>query len=734
MTPPTTLHLLLRDHKVVIPIFQRDFAQGRRDDKTAQVRREFLQAISEALESHDGSSLDLGLVFGAISQGELQLVDGQQRLTALFLVHWYLSRKCGIEWGSEGCFTYETRSSAGDFCQALLREPFIVTHEAPDIVLRNKPWFRSDWEKDPTVDGMLVVLGAIHSNPSFRVMGAAHWDRLTGKSPAISFIWSDMGSGAFDSIDAFYLKMNSRGKGLTTFEKFKAWLEDLVDTDSSYIELKAPEWSRKIDKEWTDLFWKRRNDNKTDDYAMFRFFTGCALTHLCSHSEVKSDLIQRVNNRQFLGTDDLRILFTPKTTAAVFQTLDGLTGVQRNMDQVDASLGGLAFFFRSGEPSLFGRFISESDSTLGARLLFHALCVFLRTGHTLADDALASWMRLIRNLVENTPVTADNFAALARLISNLGDNGSKDLQFQWLEGLGEIGKAANFDNDQISEEILKAKLIRGNIRWEELIHRAEDHPVFRGQIGFMIRMANGDPTEFMELHVFFSLIFDPEDTSLRGKAEGYLLHRCLLTFGDYLQADHPVHRFGHDDNDWRRILRAIATTPSGESIRSTLSQLRKAAPHPSVEKFRSIIHGWLENPDKDPKQCWRYFLIATPAAFAHRYFYWPYDHDEGALIFTGENRRGWYLELGTLFLHHRPLEKSIKNLKLGYHQAYGIGGRPCCIAEIGSQRFEISFQNESKAYVIREGANIAKDGIGAASLEEEVTRFLTEQTELTTPP
>lgn len=53
------LKTLLESYNVVIPLIQRDYAQGRLDVRTTDVRKKLLQDINTALTSEDNLPLDL---------------------------------------------------------------------------------------------------------------------------------------------------------------------------------------------------------------------------------------------------------------------------------------------------------------------------------------------------------------------------------------------------------------------------------------------------------------------------------------------------------------------------------------------------------------------------------------------------------------------------------------------------------------------------------------------------
>ena len=104
--------------EIEIPIIQRDYAQGRKNDAVSRVRERFLDTILDAVNNNRHLTLDF--VYGEIENGKLIPLDGQQRLTTMFLLHWYASKKECIS--EEKCaflkkFTYYTRPSSRVFCE-----------------------------------------------------------------------------------------------------------------------------------------------------------------------------------------------------------------------------------------------------------------------------------------------------------------------------------------------------------------------------------------------------------------------------------------------------------------------------------------------------------------------------------------------------------------------------------------------------------------------------------------
>lgn len=107
--------------KIVIPRIQRDYAQGRVDVDASRIRAAFLEVVHRALTSSEPAGLDF--IYGDVAEdGTLTPLDGQQRLTTLFLLHWYLAARAGKldpkpAWTG---FAYDTRPGARLFCERLV--------------------------------------------------------------------------------------------------------------------------------------------------------------------------------------------------------------------------------------------------------------------------------------------------------------------------------------------------------------------------------------------------------------------------------------------------------------------------------------------------------------------------------------------------------------------------------------------------------------------------------------
>lgn len=114
--------------EIEIPRIQRDYAQGRMKDikkkKMDDKGKRFIEYIFNCLEQNQNVELDF--VYGEITAGKLIPLDGQQRLTTLFLLHWYIgAQELDIDELNQLKnklinFSYETRDSSRTFCKKLV--------------------------------------------------------------------------------------------------------------------------------------------------------------------------------------------------------------------------------------------------------------------------------------------------------------------------------------------------------------------------------------------------------------------------------------------------------------------------------------------------------------------------------------------------------------------------------------------------------------------------------------
>ncbi len=588
--------LLERHGRIRIPIIQRDYAQGRPAEK--EVRDEFLGALKNALKkSADDPSLPLNLdfVYGSV-EGKDETrrflpLDGQQRLTTLFLLHWYLAWN-DQQWhdfiqmfraDDHARFSYSVRPSSNEFFDELVAyQPVSRPEEVERLseLLSDQPWYFRSWRLDPTIQSALSMLDAIHGRFSST---KGFYERLVDKnSPAITFQLLDLDN--FGLSDDLYIKMNARGKPLTPFETFKARYEqDLqqhFDGETFSIgneNFSAAEFvARRMDTQWADLFWVYRDkDSNLYDSAVMNVFRVLALITRDPESVAYIDDVSMIRNRWKVPSYSdfhARNWLDRSFTIALIRLFEAWS---KNSGTLTTLLPTHQYF---NEEQIFEKIVTgKVDLTFEEVVLFVAYTHFVSEHHDeLNADAFQEWMRVVFNLTINTTYARPydiqrSIAAILKLTSEMGNI---------LEYFANTEKpTAGFSSDQIDEERLKAELILSHNGWKSLIDRAEGHGYFKGQIGFLLdfsgatfkykttQVGNWQEKDHIFLQENFESFLKKAEIMFKAQGlahlDGYKWERALLCMGDYLMPSGRNFSFlvnsTTEQASWKRLLRSPET-------------------------------------------------------------------------------------------------------------------------------------------------------------------------------
>lgn len=518
----------LKVYKIAIPIIQRDYAQGRRTADIDRVRGRFLDSLYAALVE---KPITLDFIYGDINENGVMIpLDGQQRLTTLFLLHWYVAKKENVsvdDYAFLKNFSYETRYSAREFCEDLVDfAPSFANRLSDEIV--NQSWFPLEWKKDATISSMLVMLDAI----SVKFADVKNmWDKL--KSGAVSFYFlpiKDMGL-----TDELYIKMNSRGKPLTQFEHFKAELErNLKEIDKE----RAKSIMSKVDITWTDMLWMYRGDDNVIDDEFLRYFKFiCDI--ICYHEN---------ESPQGRSYDEFFLLnkYFDKDTENVQKHIDILEDYfdcwcslesgqtpKNFLEQYISNEHEVGKIQLRGEIDIFSDCLNSYAISNGRNrkfplnrvVLLYAIITYLLNRDRVSGDEFARRLRIINNLVRNSEDEVSD--------SELRRSGNRlpailsQVDSIMISGVVDSSTEKSFNTAQLREEAEKYLWVDKHPNLAEKLYELEDHPLLFGQIG-IVGLDNIDKSDrFMGL---FNCNLD-------------LVDSALMALGNYSQRERNNSRY-----------------------------------------------------------------------------------------------------------------------------------------------------------------------------------------------
>ena len=586
---------LIGKYSIFIPKIQRDYVQYR---KYNEVNLDgLLEKLVAALK--EDKEINLNFIYGYCEKTKIDPntdsenilnvfipIDGQQRLTTLFLLHYYVFSKSGKGVAElKNKLIYDTRESTNEFIKLLLdKSNDIFCDDVSKNIgekIKNYSWYCSEWDYDASIKSMLLVLGKIKAafeKGNVNDFGCYAQKLLTGCPIKFMIMEIDVKYG-----NELYIKMNARGKQLTPFENFKADLLGYLKNKDKNL---ANDIANRLDGTWQNKFfdlWK--NDFGNDlggeiayiDLFFKNFFhcfiTNCYLLNGTATNEEKWNKIKDIDATNSFFDNYKSILCDNKLVECI-----------KNLSSTFVVLCDLK------DESLFYKILSDIfsinnndeskvmknnrfDLSMPQRAFLYALyCMERDVGKS--ESFFEDYWRITENLINNAEI--DNIDSLCECLTWFEDGGTL------FEKIGQYNhKKGNYARNcwgnalrglQIYEEQIKLDLIKKSDDWKTTIIEAESIPYFRGEIYFLLRASlNGQTYDLDEFKKVLSKI-ENIFTGGNGISEenSILLHKLLLTSSergdcypeetgrrgdnDYI-LNYYRNNEKHHDQDWRGLLR-----------------------------------------------------------------------------------------------------------------------------------------------------------------------------------
>ena len=522
----------ISDPYIKIPLIQRDYVEGRKKENKKLEGENFLNIIFDTIQEKE---LMLDYIYGNIKKEEkgnreiwcFTPLDGQQRLTTLFLLYWYIGR---IELEEKECielmdklkrFSYETRVSSKDFCMMLCDIGKQDTKDENNIgvkkLIQGKKEFYYDYNLDPTISSMLEILDKIEE--LYKKNNQYYYEKLEN----IKFSLLIMNN--YGLTDELYIKMNARGKKLTDIENFKADFIEFIHKkngkenfkfnkskynkrDCEYIE----KFIWKFDNEWTDYLWENvcgKEKRKIDQYFKRIIYIYFLILYD----------IRNIDNKTKFIEDDKRIYISDFNDYDTFSFFEELIDNKETLERLERFLDCFLFSYKDIKDYSIPIWDNEYDfcsfndkdnneSSIPYEKLLNIVAVelyinkskkiiynkekgFFSLNSEVKDnikdsnfDDFRKWMRVANNIIYNSDVDSDiAYKSCLRVIIKLSDHVDDIYNY-----LATTNDSYDSSKNQIEEEKLKCKLIIDNTNeeYENRFIDLESNSFLKGQIYFIL--------------------------------------------------------------------------------------------------------------------------------------------------------------------------------------------------------------------------------------------------------
>lgn len=712
----TNLLAFLTDKNVRIPQLQRDYVQG--SDKAKEIRNLFICDLVETLSADTPEAkqktLHLDFIYGSTyeeapasglhphwKEGELHFdtpnsdvneptkvflpLDGQQRLTSLWLLHWMLCSETEADAAKKllSHFSYATRSSSRRFCAALVAhigdgelKQQLKTNKAKSALME-APWFLPAWQKDPTVNSMIEMLVAIGTRLG-EVDTAPLWKRL--QEGAITFTVIEIQSNEFRLTDELYIKMNNRGRMLTDWECYKAkaieCLGEVVFKEENaglWESLQANEqektpadyFSFRVDGRWQDFFWhlSRGEESPLEDHVqrsdeMMRYFFTWWAEYRYYHYNTGE------------CSDKMHVFKSAKEITLLFQVLNKLHEIgcphgesAENQDQekefLETAFGvvsksavevRLHFTGSEGNESRVGdlfRLLCEGKLERRHQVLvYYLLLRLVKFNEEAADANLRDFLRVVRNFLYGIREENKKMAFTSGIELKELSRYAKYLD----EVLGEKEVYAGLSSKEISEEtsqnvsafhheVEKAKWICAHPAEKTELFRLEEHDLLRGFLRNLPWQV-GSGIDINKLCEAFFAIFGSPWQQETEKVSDKLVARALVACGFQGILNRGIRKytwwaycFGGDEPHWRFVLTYhkdmhLKEHTGRQNLLSALQRLFKLYIEQSgtpEERLQAIIDNFLmQTENKKPPL---YYLVKYPDLWSGKIYHFAFTYD-----------------------------------------------------------------------------------------------------------
>ncbi len=548
--------------QLVIPELQRDYVWQ---------KEHILDLLSTFHNGFIGDEQDqpyLGFIYAYNDKDYVYkyfVVDGQQRLTSIYLIMilcYQLSNKpipSYLNNLGKLKLDYKVRQSTHDFLHSLIEYCGLNLSEH-DFIIEDQVWYHSNYENDRTVINLIENFNAVRSWLKEYISDELP-DFTKYLENKVQFSYFDIENGREG--EELYIYMNSRGKQLEINETLKA---KFLATESDEKKL---DWGRKWE-EWQDFFWRSKGKNPDADVGFDEFLRRVQIINMCSIGKTNEQISNFSSEKSDLK---IGINFLPKSLEEIEAYF--------NAFRIMAESPVLKDFYNKYESS--NNYLNETPPANKRQTYYFVtlpILAFVKESSVVDQQTIVRFVRFFYNISRKLNIGKDISTQLPSAIKLIQEYIlSKPILFD-VVGLRFHSRNRTVLLDE--EEIFKLKSFAtpptdsNRDELENLFWTAEDHIIFKGEIGFLLENDKEKPEyeicvdRMKKYWSTFVLLYPNSNTRLNNSS----IVSALLFYGNTWHQDSPYYYKNYNCADWpflvkqpsRKYLKSLLKDMHGESI------------------------------------------------------------------------------------------------------------------------------------------------------------------------
>jgi uncharacterized protein with ParB-like and HNH nuclease domain len=236
-------------------------------------------------------NLKLGFIYAYHDNeyaGKFFLIDGQQRITTLYLLLLCLYKKAGKQTDFSNLYfknfqlkvDYKVREDSHDFMVQFVKNQLSKT----EIDIRETKKYYTEYDNDITIQNIITNYDCIED--------LLPTDKKVLKE-LIGFVEEFVEVNYFDTNlsqqgEQLYLYMNSRGKDLSFHEQIKSVIIEKIKGKDIAEEAEKKKNAGNLWEDWQNFFWEHRLKNENADIGFQEFLKWASIIQICTSDSEKN--------------------------------------------------------------------------------------------------------------------------------------------------------------------------------------------------------------------------------------------------------------------------------------------------------------------------------------------------------------------------------------------------------------------------------------------------------------